>query len=123
MCFAAPALPCAMAALGTGASAETHALEHGAGHGPGDHIEHPREHLVDQVRGRFHHASCTARRTEAAAFSAEGHQMLMAALATLDPQECLFEPSAAKVRLDYLEISSCLRETALERFQFSHLDR
>ncbi len=49
--------------------------------------------------------------------------MLMAALATLDPQECLFEPSAAKVRLDYLEISSRLRETALERFQFSHLDR
>jgi hypothetical protein len=121
-----------------------------AGHGPGDHIEHPREHvwtrreqqsqrprerqdpltdryarehMVDQVRGRFHHASCTARRTEAAATAAEGHQMLMAALAALDPQESMFEPSAAKVRLDYLEISSCLRETAVERFQFSHLDR
>jgi hypothetical protein len=37
---------------------------------------------------------------QAAAFAGKGNQMLMAAVATFDPQEPLFEPATAKVVLE-----------------------
>lgn len=58
--------------------------------------------MVNQVGGRFHHASRRAGRAKSTAFATEGHQMLVTALGTLHAQKSVFEPPATQIRLEFL---------------------
>ena len=53
------------------------------------------------MRGGLHHASGVAARTEAAAFVAERHQLLVPEILALDAQESVFEAPAFEVRFDH----------------------